>query len=1043
MASLFSSIDPWIEDTFVHACEFDLDTPLDPDNGQHDNDDVQSRNYHEESQEIEENFQESQESQSTCYNDTQNTVPSDLRSQPTDFHVDGRPRGALPSRQAQLVQVIHRGGSGWIISGQNGNRNNAVDLDSQCPPYLIIHDGQYSALAFLSPETMSGLGFQNQGDSKSDYSGEKTSESSRIGINVETGPPRNPELPVPRSLIYVSNFTVATVRRCLMPDTCRDQMEDLSKKQRDLLSRKLRHFSPDIDKNGHSYLSVHVNQLLCLYIMGNVVKEGAENQGFIGNSDDVHRSVRLRRALIDHERWIEEKYSLSDDVIKSLEKDRKEEISHTALLAKVERCHRYYQMSLVKSAKPPSRRTAPDWPWKSILDENGFPLNDRLKVQHVPGNVEAFLGENGRSGDILDIIGKENSNRNEHDVGGGRLATTTTCKSNVSSSMPIQHGDVSQLFQNGEDLEEILGLSSESEAFVTPNESFTDNGESLFNTATAQTHRQNKRVEAFETLSESSISGADADGKEPSLPAASGATETKTATKASNAPACKNGGGNSTREGGGDLDDSSRTVDLDEDHMHEVITRRATPHKHDVEKDNLPSFVGINQMLVDDDEDSVNERLVEREDFRDDIAVEEVGQVESNATNYSLAVKMEDGDFDASPLARSNSADVEDDTLQRSVSGEGSYVFRPTNQPQLSSDKKYKEDTDPDEAIGGLSQIPLMTKRPPRQIGSQYDVYHSNSKKKILSRNVESQLPLPVDDSEEMSLRIGSPHQAEEETGPAYEAVCSDDLKSPRDKNREKECDGDGDDAVGLSQIPITYTRSSRQVPSHCANHNDNFEHKSVNQIVQSQLSVPAGKNLEILGDSNKEEGYSCMCSQSHVEIRPQRGSDSYEPSTSILPDSDTDVSQETETNKPCRLTSRVFDLKGSKFSERDFEEDYKSYSQSNGDQLFTQDDSTISRTLKHQVGCHQVDLSRDLDTDQPSGEVASSRNDANIADKSESELCDHGPERGENVGGKCTFRRDDGIVGTISKLRTRKRRLSEEFDLGMFLQKAKELCGL
>lgn len=1069
MARLFSSLDPWIEDTFVQACEFDLDTPLDPDNDQHDNDDVQSRDDHDESQDT---FQESQESQSTCYDDTQNTVPSDLRSQPTDFYVDGRPTGTLPSRQAQLVQVIHRGGSGWIVNGSNERSMNAEDLDSQCPPYLIIHDGQYSAIAFLSPETMMGLGSHNEDYSVKDSSGKNPIESSGVGASAITRSGGRLELPVPRSLIYVSNFTVATARRCLLPGTSSDHIKDLSKKQQDDVSRQLRHFLPEINKNGNTYQSTNSNQLLCLYIMGKVVKEGAENQGFIGNSDDIHNSVRLRRALIDHERWIEEKYSATY-ALNSVCKDEMEEISHTALLAKMERCHRYYQLSLVKSAKSLSRRIAPDWPWKSVLDENG------LRVQHAVGNVAAFLGKNGRSGDVLDIIGEDN-NTNGRDAGGERIATNAECRSRVSSSMPMQHGDVTQLFQNGDDFEEILGLSSESEAFVTPNESFTDEGGTLphaedranRDTASTQNRPQNYSAECFETSNESILDEGDTIGKETSLQINSKTLTTNTAATESKTPVCKNGGGSSTLEEDVDLDDSSGTVDLDENHG------RSTPHKNNEGSDDLPSFVGINDMLVDEDEESAEKPRAEQEDICDDIVSKEVVRVHSDATKHPMPVKMQEVDFNTSPLARSNSVDVEDDTPHRPVTIEESKVFPQINQRRSSSGKKCKEDTDPDEAICSLSQIPIATKRPCIQPRSQHDFCGSNFNEEIHSRNFHSQQPLPVekdqgiiDDSKDVSIQIRSPHRSEGETIPVSEDfVSTDEQTLVCDKKRENVNDADENEVVGLSQIPIKYRRPSKQIQSQFVDCNTNFEQEIVDPIV---LPVSLRKDQETGGVSERTEGHSYICSQVPIKIRPPNVSDPFEPSITNSPESTTDVTKKTlETNKPCHSTSHGLDPKfiksakgdfyeddescsqsstthgrdpkGSKSAKRGFDEDDMSCSQSISDQLFTQDDSTRALILKHPIGFYHVDLSHDLDADQPAAEAASSRYDANNTDKPERRLPKvHDPERGENDLGKCTVGLDYGLVGTNDKSRTHKRRSNEKFNLGSFFKKAKRLCGL
>jgi len=499
-------------------------------------------------------------------------------------------------------------------------------------------------------------------------------------------------------------------------------------------------------------------------------------------------------------------------------------------------------------------------------------------------------------------------------------------------------------------------------------------------------------------------------------------------------------------------------VDLDENHG------RATPHKHNEGSDDLPSFVGINQMLVDEDEESVEERRAEQEDICDDIVSKEVVRVVSDATKHPMALKIQEVDFNTSPLARSNSVDVEDDTPHRPVTLEESKVFPQINQRRSLSGKKCKEDTDPDEAICSLSQILIATKRPSRQPRSKHDFRDSNRNEKMHSRDFHSQLPLPVekdqgiiDDPKHVSIQIRSPHRSEEETIPVSEDFVSTDEHPPVcDKKRENVNDADEDEVVGLSQIPITYRRPSKQMQSQFVDFKTNFE-----------------QGKEIGGVSEKTEDHSYICSQVPIKIRPPNVSDPFEPSKSNSLESATDVTEKTpKTNKPCHSTSHGLDPKFNKSAKRDFDEDHASCSQSStshgldpkgsksaktgfdeddtswsqsiSDQLFTQDDSTRSLILKHPIGFYHVDLSHDLDAGQPAAEAASSRHNANNTDKSERRLPrDHDPERVENDGVKCTVELDYGLVGINGKSRTRKRRSSEKFNLGNFFKKAKRLCGL
>jgi len=62
----------------------------------------------------------------------------------------------LPLRESKVVQVIHREGDfGYFDENCRGGsehqqNNPSSPAYSPCPPYLVLHDGQYFTIAFLS-----------------------------------------------------------------------------------------------------------------------------------------------------------------------------------------------------------------------------------------------------------------------------------------------------------------------------------------------------------------------------------------------------------------------------------------------------------------------------------------------------------------------------------------------------------------------------------------------------------------------------------------------------------------------------------------------------------------------------------------------------------------------------------------------------------------------------------------------------------------------------------------------------------------------------
>ncbi len=279
---------------------------------------------------------------------TENTIPSGLLPSPKHGSKNGQSlrNSPPPSRKGKIVQVIQRGGDfDWNNNNNNwqgrrgphpsrGNGNNTY-----CPPYLVIHDGQYAAIAFLSPETLQEL-----------------SSSPTIISN--------------RSLVSITNYTVSTILQCCQKQGRQQQKKKQPRGQGQQQQAKKLTFDFDThsgilnhlyftatninntnnhhhphEPNGYTLIPPTIqtqlphqipnNELyLCLYIQGTITMIGAENQGLIGFPKDVHCSIPLRRVLREHEEMYESFWN----------GDGNGTLSHFMLIDKLEAVHGYYRM---------------------------------------------------------------------------------------------------------------------------------------------------------------------------------------------------------------------------------------------------------------------------------------------------------------------------------------------------------------------------------------------------------------------------------------------------------------------------------------------------------------------------------------------------------------------------------------------------------------------------------------------------------------------------------------------------------------------------
>jgi len=576
MASFIQKSDPWIENTFLYSCSFSNNDqhPLHYD----------TRDSHGYTKEYEENdnntmHQEPSQFDSQQFECTENTIPSGLiDSQPDGLQ--GVVGGGIesnnnnnnsvvvtppPSRQAKIVQIIHRGGSGWIgksVVGKatvRGSTNRtitaaAADDGDHCPPYIILHDGKYSTVAFLSREAMESVGldttlFGLDRIKNHDNSGAAGEESSPIKTRTRRGrakktlghkadesdagdisdassvtstmssraerSARRAKQPLSstainsnkvtlrdKSLVSITHYTVSTVLQCCSSSNIHHN--------RVLNSLDI---PSNIQKQLHNQLHSHL--FLCLYLQGPITIIGGENQGLIGNSVDVHCSVRLRQLLRDH-----------DDGGVGDERGERGGRSHETLLEKLEACHLFYQNAMKKKVGlqqqqrgslmcwgsdvsedvgqgrggkkrlhgkrnnkgKTSRRKGengsnflvPDWPWTSRLDS--VPSNITA-AEHSPGNVDQLLG--GGLDDMLGSHPDEYETESPSKRTAGRASTGTYLAQwdlidsddeegkeegagndggEKATGDEVQQGDAAALFENVDYLDEILDFSSESEA---------------------------------------------------------------------------------------------------------------------------------------------------------------------------------------------------------------------------------------------------------------------------------------------------------------------------------------------------------------------------------------------------------------------------------------------------------------------------------------------------------------------------------------------------------------------------------------------------
>jgi len=367
MASFLQKSNPWIENTFTFAISFNpdteegfgnnRDTPNNKNNNNNNNNGEESDIFNSQYYNTEEREESSQ------YLQTENTIPDGLVGTPEKQKavgglVGGREEDELngitkdvieaPSRQSKIAQVISRGGN---FNYYNNTTNNNEELNNNkkkasssnkeenCPPYLIIHDGEYSTIAFLSPEVCA----------------EYTNNNGKIPPN--------------KSLISITHYTVSTIYQCCSTSfsstettTTNNSNNNNNNNNNTTHLQIIQNLQTNQRTIPQPYTSQIQNQIqnpklyTCLYIQSSIIVIGAENQGLINNPIDVHCSVLLRRCLIAHEMQNGRIGSTGDDRQVGQgegggnaneedleEREEKEEHSHNVLITRLEAVHLHYQ----------------------------------------------------------------------------------------------------------------------------------------------------------------------------------------------------------------------------------------------------------------------------------------------------------------------------------------------------------------------------------------------------------------------------------------------------------------------------------------------------------------------------------------------------------------------------------------------------------------------------------------------------------------------------------------------------------------------------
>lgn len=145
------------------------------------------------------------------------------------------------TRRPKIVQVLARGGPGWIP--QNSENKPFVGICPDCPCYVVVQDGKTSIVAFLNENP-----------------------SEELIHHAKRG-----------SLVRISDWNVSTSGHCALNHLLHLQQRD--------------------DRAAY-FLSPHdqYDTILC-FSVGGLELLGAQGMGVVGNPVNIHQSIDVRRAL--------------------------------------------------------------------------------------------------------------------------------------------------------------------------------------------------------------------------------------------------------------------------------------------------------------------------------------------------------------------------------------------------------------------------------------------------------------------------------------------------------------------------------------------------------------------------------------------------------------------------------------------------------------------------------------------------------------------------------------------------------------------------
>lgn len=682
MASLLQKSTPWIEDNFVYACSFDASLF----DGDDDKDSAAAEGGEEECNDEDEQIEPQ----------TDNTIPAGLHDDDDSHHgYDGgmkkhaRKKENFPIRGSKIVQVIDRGGDPNFYTTKKQTSNHCY-----CPPYLVLHDGQYSTIAFLSEEAYD-----------SSMMRQDAASGRRGGAKQQKQIPKN-------SLISVSQYTISTIKCC----TTQQELERSNNYNRnnhqeeDMLILQL--LRPDMPQPHLSQIrsTLNTNLLLCLYILGPITFIGAENQGLIGNAINVNCSIKVRRVLQFHMAQFEK---VRDD--HTNEEEEEDDYQHWTMVQRLEACHCYYQFLKEKQGG-----TMPVWPWESRLvgeeinDENDNDLDDEIIASN---NCRSTISIND---EVVDLEAK---------------GTETTVIAAAASP-----GRVARMIRKYENLEELLHDNDDEEECDADADVADDDdavGSKTVGRTSTGTHlaqwdlgedQLEEEEEGEEEAGKEGNKGGTLDGEKEDKEGDSNAKNDDPLMEQGNvaelfenfedinellelgedSPPMAEVGVNSFADATVNAIDSGNVV--------ERITEQGEKDSPQGDESNFATFTGIDQMIVDDEEEE------EENDEQGPLLTQQEFDTRRDNTECQIPI----------PPLKVSEESTKSSELGRTKEYIESQIPLPLPENTQSSDESERED------IGTKSQIPFPSRKKQR---NQSLNRHDDDEEAIYP--AESQVPVP------------------------------------------------------------------------------------------------------------------------------------------------------------------------------------------------------------------------------------------------------------------------------------------------------------